>query len=352
MNEQFNGKPQLKDSSIFVPVTFGGSRGRTEENRTKIWGSVITLVIFLFISFAIFRDKDLGLVNKVFRILLVFGVMFTVLRLFILRERRVRKEFKQLDEEDFKLDYEDIWGIYGHSAKFPQLFYLRNGDMMVALAVNKDVVVGKRESNKFYHYEAIAEAYNFAFTNNMEVTMVDYMDSVGTDPRIEEWYEALADVENPDIKEGYSQIYLHLKDTVSGFLASKDLYFLYFKGSEMQFMYLTENFASILLEGEYYTSYGLLDRNSIQEIVMNLFNLKEFSFIEATQRSFEGKEGGNIKVITRYTNGEYEKVGTTIEEEVELRRQEEEEKLERKKHKRKKKKKKEENAEDQIVDIF
>lgn len=344
-----NITPEVGDKFVNIPITIDSKPGRGGRFRGQMIANGISLVIYLFLMFTTFKNGEITFFTKLLRFLLFTGLFTFTVRFIIMRENKLYKQYKKLEDADYKFSNSNLWGIYGQSEVFPSIFYATGGKLISIVKMHKDVTVGKKESDLYDHFEAIADALNYAGKSGLRVMHVDFMDSVGNDDRLDLWYNEVVETKNPDFKEFYSLMYNHLVESVKSHMSFEDVYVLSSQDTESLFAFKVEQFALELKNGNY-TSFKYLSREEVQELVCSVYNIHEFSFMEAAQGVFNREELGNITAIEVVHNGENIKLGLTREERQAKVREEELAKELAKKTKKGKKPIQKEGKED--LDIF
>lgn len=340
-----NITPEVGDKFVNIPITIDSKPGRGGRFRGQMIASGVSLVIYIFLLIVTLKNGEIGILDKVLRFLLYTVVISFFVRFVVMRENKLYKQYKKLESTDFQFNISNLWGIYGQSEVYPSIFYATGGKLISIVKMQKDVTIGKKEQDRFNHFEAIGDALNYAANSGMRVMHVDYMDSVGNDNRLDLWYNDVVETKNQDFKEFYSLMYNHLVESVRSHMSFEDVYVLCSQDTESLFAFKVEQFALELKNGNY-TSFRYLDREEVQDFVCSVYNLHEFSFLEAAQGVFNREELGNITPIEVVHDGVLEKLGLTFEERREKAAEAEKQKKMGKKSKRQVSKKEED------LDIF
>lgn len=346
-------KPKKGDSSINLPVTFDYSGGRKETNKSKkIWVCVL-IAISLIIGIGVMTSsKGFFLFNIIFGLLIIYGTSL-VIRFLIMHEHKVRERMVKMDDEDFIKSYEDLWGIYSMDDLYPYYAHLRNGKFALFIQFEKDVILGKVADSEYDHYEAIGDAYNVAGSLEIGMCHVDYMDSIGNDDRLVDCFKELSSIENPDIRDILTDVYSNLQGMMEQSVATFDVYVYTFKSSEPSFWYNIQQVISCMLEANY-VSFKILDKTDLRDLSKSLFNMHDFSVVEAYSSTFEKRNyTGVVPIsITKY-DGTETLLNKTIEEKKEERRAKEKEVVLKKEElSNRRKKKKSKNTSEDEIDIF
>lgn len=349
-------KPEKGDSSINLPVTFDYSGGRKETNKSKIlWSCILGVLGFIIGVGTMFSDEGFFLFNIVFGLAIMF-VVSLIIRFPIMKEHKIREEMIKLADEDYVKGYEDLWGIFNMDDTYPYYAHLRNGKTVLFVQFEKDVILGKVDDSKYNHYEAIGDAYNLAGSMDIGMCHVDYMGNIGSDERLTECFKDLSHVDNPDIRDLLTDVYSNLQFLMSDSVSTFDVYAFTFKTSENTFWYNIQQVFGCMLEANY-TSLKILNQSDLRELSKSLFNLHDFSVVEASLGSFGSKKyAGVIPIsVTKYDGTEII-LNKTIDEKNEERRIKEKElalkKEEDRRRKKSKKNNKSKNSSDDEIDIF
>ena len=351
----FSMRPEPDDYSIRIPVTFDYKGGRGENKRNKILLTAVVSIIAIIIMVGIATNEDNEIWKRCVIDAVIFIVVTTFLRFFVFKETVYSDIFESLKEVDFMPETSCFWQIYDINYDYPYICHYTNGLKGIFVRMEKDVIVGKSDTVMYDHFEGISEAYNMASSMNINMYHIDYMDNVGNDPRLRQMYDDLKDVDNPDMQDVLLDIFQNLQEEMSRDYSSFDTYVFFTKDKLENFVYNVQAICGAMLGGNF-LSYKVLDVNGIRQSCMALFNLNEFSVINASESLLKiSSHAGIVPIsIENVVTGEYEKINKTVEEkriEAEERlKQEQEAKEEAKrkgheerhnKNKYKKKKKKE-----------
>lgn len=359
-NEDFsygNMRPQMGATNMTLPITFDYSGGRREHSRSrKIWVVVLIVIGLLAGIGTLFNKEGFFLTN----IVLGFGFMFLIslfIRFVILKEAKVRKEYIEMIDRDYKYPTDEIWGIYAVEDQYPYYCRFRNGNSGLFVRLNKDVILGKFSQAQFDHYEAISDALNIAGGSKVRICHIDYMDNVGTDERIEESFIGLSEVSNTDLKDVLTDIFTYQKEQMMERVTTFDVYAFLWTGSDIAAWAVIQKVLSCFLEANY-RSYHILDSSDLRELECVLGNLHDFSVNDALTTAFHTNEEykGVYPIKLIHEDGSEEKLGDTLEEKREKRMQAEKEKEakreEIKRRKSTKGKKKKSSEEDEEINLF
>ena len=347
-------RPRKGDSALNLPVTFDYSGGRKESNKSRILWVCILMVLGLIIGVGtMFSEDGFFLFNIIFGLLIIAGVVI-IIRFPIMKEHKIREKMAKELDEDFVKNYGDLWGIFEMSDVYPYYAHLRNGRTAVYIQFEKDVILGKVSDSEYNHYEAIGDAYNLAGSMQIGLCHIDYMDFVGSDERLVNCFSELSSVENPDIRDLLTDVYTNLQEQMNQNVSTFDVYVATFKTSETIFWYNLQQIISCMLEANY-VSFKILDKSDLRDLSKSLFNLKDFSVVEACASAFENKKyAGIIPISITKQDGTETVLNKTLEEQKEERKQKERELALKKEEdrRRKQKKKKSENTSEEEIDIF
>ena len=347
-------KPKKGDSTINLPVTFDYSGGRKDSNKSKlIWVCVLAVIGVIIGVGIITSDEGYFLVNIIFGLSVMFGISL-IIRFPIMKEHKIRESMVKMIDKDYKKDYKDLWGIYSIDDVYPYYCHLRNGKTALFVQFEKDVILGKLADSEYEHYEAIGDAYNLAGSMKIGMCHVDYMDSIGTDERLEACFNELPNIKNPDIRDIMTDIYSNLQNKMNENVSTFDVYVFTFKTSEITFWYNIQQVISCMLDANY-LSFKILDKSDLRDLAKTLFNLHDFSVVEASSESFgNAQKAGVIPIKVTKSDGSEVKINKTRDEKMKERKlKEKESELKKEEDKRRKKRKgKSRNSSDEEIDIF
>ena len=352
-------QPRPGDSRVCLPITIDYSGGRSDSNKLRIvWVIVLIIVGVIFGLGTIFSKNGFFLTNIIFGL----GIMYIVsliIRFPIMKEHKIRNNMASLIDSDYKKSYEDIWGIYSIDDVYPYYCHLRNGKTALYIMFEKDVIVGQEDDNEFAHYDSIADAYNIAGSEDISMCHIDYMGNIGSDSRLNDRFAEVSTIKNPDIKSVLIDMYTSLKEDMADKVSTFDVYVFTFRFSERAFWHSLEKILACMLEANY-VSYKILNSDDLRELSKSLFNLHEFSIVEAGSDAFKTKKiwTGVTPISIVKPDGTERVLNKTLDEKrEESRLKEEEHKLKKEEEKRRKLEKKKKKVVDDegdsdLIDIF
>ena len=307
-------EPTPDSYSIHIPITFDYKGGRGENSRNKVIFTVIMIVITVIVILAIFTNVELEIWQRFLYAFIAFYVGLWLVRYIGFNELYFSDVYETLLERDFKIETPDIWQIFDIDSKYPYTCYYKNGTKGIFVRMEKEAVTGKPDTAMYDHYEAISDAYNLAHSMNMNIVHIDYMDNIGNDPRLQEMYNNLVNVKNPDMHDMLVDMYDHLSDEMSRNYASFDIYLYLSRDSVDNFLYNVQNVSNIMLGGNFIT-YKVMNRSEISIMCKALFNFHEFSIVDACNAMItEKKFSGIIPLTIRHGDGNVEILNHSQEE--------------------------------------
>lgn len=355
-----NFTPQPGDTSISIPVTFDYRGGRGANIKHKITAVIVFLVIAIVGSIFFWKSDNFFLWQKFIYDLILLYICLLGIRYIALKELYFSDMFEKMKKENGILELGTIWGIFDIDTEHPYTCYFKNGYKGVFVRMERDTITGKPDNAEYYHYDALGNAYNLAHALNMNIVSIDYMDNVGNDPRLGKLYADLNDVDNPYMKEMLIDIYDNLQEEMQMNYSSFDIYLFLTRDKFSSFMYNVQRVAGAMLGGNFLT-YKMLSRNEIAGVCTALFNLEDFSVIQACEDVYEGEHHrGIIPIKVTHADGTVDKLNKTQEEKrqelQELQNKKEDAKAEYKRRKQNKKFKLDEKEIDigknEIIDLF
>lgn len=349
-------RPRVGQTTMILPVTFDYSGGRKDSKRdAKIW-SVILGVVGLIVGIGIIFNKDrFFLTNLIIGLGVIYIVSF-IIRFFLLKEGRIRKEKIIIQDKDFVDDTKNIWGIYNIDEQYPYYCRFRNGKSGVFVRLNKDVILGKYSESEYEHYEAIADAYNIGGSSNIQLCHIDYMDNIGTDERLEECFISLGRVKNTDVKDILTDIYSFQQQQMEERVTTFDAYLFMWTGSDINAWNTIQRILSCFMQANY-RSYHILNEDDLRDLTKVVMNLEDFSVIKAMSGAFVTESSmGVIPIKVTHLDGTETIINKTTEqkkEEAELKAKEAQ--LLKEENKRRKESKRNKGTtydEDEEIDLF
>lgn len=306
--------PQPGDTSINLPITFDYKGGRWENKKGKIILSIADVLLTVIFTVGCASNDNLEIWMRFLLPCVVLYIGLFILRFFVFRELWFSDVYETLKATDYDLKLDQIWQIFDIDFEYPYICYFKNGYKGIFVRMEKDAITGKVGDAQFDHYSAIGDAYNVAHSLNMNIVHIDYMDNVGNDTRMQKLYDDLVFVENPDMQEMLIDIYSNLQDEMSQNYASFDIYLFLTRDKLNNFVYNMQTVCNYMLGGNFIT-YKVLDRFEISRVCVALFNLHDFSIVEACENVLSGVEHhGVIPIKVKHGDGTEEIFNKTTAE--------------------------------------
>lgn len=306
--------PQPGDTSINLPITFDYKGGRGENKKGKIILSIADVLLTVIFTIGCASNDNLEIWMRFLLPCVVLYIGLFILRFFVFRELWFSDVYETLKATDYDLKLDQIWQIFDIDFEYPYICYFKNGYKGIFVRMEKDAITGKVGDAQFDHYSAIGDAYNVAHSLNMNIVHIDYMDNVGNDTRMQKLYDDLVFVENPDMQEMLIDIYSNLQDEMSQNYASFDIYLFLTRDKLNNFVYNMQTVCNYMLGGNFIT-YKVLDRFEISRVCVALFNLHDFSIVEACENVLSGVEHhGVIPIKVKHGDGTEEIFNKTTAE--------------------------------------
>jgi hypothetical protein len=306
--------PQPGDTSINLPITFDYKGGRGENKKGKIILSIADVLLTVIFTVGCASNDNLETWMRFLLPCVVLYIGLFILRFFVFRELWFSDVYETLKATDYDLKLDQIWQIFDIDFEYPYICYFKNGYKGIFVRMEKDAITGKVGDAQFDHYSAIGDAYNVAHSLNMNIVHIDYMDNVGNDTRMQKLYDDLVFVENPDMQEMLIDIYSNLQDEMSQNYASFDIYLFLTRDKLNNFVYNMQTVCNYMLGGNFIT-YKVLDRFEISRVCVALFNLHDFSIVEACENVLSGVEHhGVIPIKVKHGDGTEEIFNKTTAE--------------------------------------
>lgn len=314
-----NMQPDPNSYSINLPITFDYKGGRKENSKTKVIVTIILVVLTLFISVVLLINQELDLWQRVLYVIGVFVLAMLFERYVVLNEFYFSDVYENLLHTDFKLSSTSLWRIFDIDSDYPYIHYFKNGKKGIFVRMEKDAITGKPDSAMYDHYEAVGDAYQASHSLNMDIIHIDYMDNIGSDPRLDKKYSELSDIDNPDMQMMMADIYDHVQEEMSNNYASFDVYLFLSRDAKNTFMHNVQSVANIMIGGNFIT-YRIMDRDEVNAMNLPLFNLHTFSTIDACKEMMDGETiGGIVPISIKHSDGTIEELNKTqAQKEVEF----------------------------------
>ena len=316
-------QPSPDSDTVSLPITFDYTVGRSESGRTrKVIAWMVSIIFFIIGLLILFRGSQNFFVR-----LLIVAALYTVVtysvRFLLLQEGKLRKQYYEQLDNDYKISTEDIWGIYEIDGDEIRVAHYRNGRLGIFFALEKDVIVGLDAESEFKHYEAVSDAYNEVAKNRAQIIHIDYMTHVGRDPRMAKLYEQASKSPNPDMRAVLNGIYSHLDDTMRDEISTYDAYVILIPSTEVQYTQIARKVIERFMEGNY-LGYTMLSDEQIRDLTVELFNLHSFSVVDAERNALISSTYRVAVPISIEKDGVVTKLNKTVkekrEEEVQQRK--------------------------------
>lgn len=312
-------RPGLHDDSVEIPLTIDVPMQYKELNKKRLGIGLLTIVgtwIGCIAGAAFFGSMSAG--AYVFFAIIALGVTFLVRR-FYFNEKYYLKHMDDMLEHNYKYDCTQVWEIYEIAPKFP-ICHFKNGSKALFIMFDKDVIVGKNEDTQYYHYEAIANAYQMLSSKGIECMHIDYMDTVGKDSRFDPTVENMLKTKNQDLRQLLSVIFDYQTFCMSHAYSTYDVYAFYYKYDDAMFKDDIELIIGQFLQANY-KRYRILQADGLRELVKSIYNLPDFSVVKACDDVFRG---GNTAELIRVIWTECDGIRTVLNktyEEQEMEKQ-------------------------------
>lgn len=292
IDDEIMMKPQVGDSSVYIPMTLDVPKnsGWARYKSRIIIGSTAFLFLNILCLALLFYGFGLHILIRIPLALVLGYVGFMAIRVFVLEEKVFRKDYEYLynRRRDLRFPATDLWGIFSVEGTSPHIAHFANGRIGLFVLFEKNVRVGHNTpSQRFKHYEAIANAYRAVGRTKAELTHIDFMSSYGDSERLENLYSNLETTDNLDLKGLLNSMYDNLKDYSASTTSTYDVYLLTVGDSPERLWQVFHEFQLYMLEANY-LSYKIMDQDDIRNLTITLFNLgTEFS-ANATSRRLVG----------------------------------------------------------------
>lgn len=329
-------QPSPDSDTVSLPITFDYTVGRSESGRTrKVIAWMVSIIFFIIGLLILFKGSQNFFVR-----LLIVASLYTVVtysvRFLLLQEGKLRKQYYEQLDNDYKISTEDIWGIYEIDGDEIRVAHYRNGKLGIFFALEKDVIVGLDAESEFKHYEAVSDALNEVAKNRAQIIHIDYMTHVGRDPRMAKLYEQASKSPNPDMRAVLNGIYSHLDDSMRDEISTYDAYVILIPSTKVQYNQIARKVIERFMEGNY-LGYTMLSDEQIRDLTVELFNLHSFSVVDAERNALISSTYRVAVPISIEKNGVVTKLNKTVKEkrEEEIQQRKLKELVEREARKRK-----------------
>ena len=291
--------PQPYDTSFRIPITFDYQGGRGAGTKGRIFISVVVIILSLLASISAWVNLDIGVILKGVVVIIILSLGLFLLRYLVFKEQWYSDIYEELALNNNELAIDDMWQIFQIDNVYPYTCYFRNGRKGIFLKLNKDVVTGKSDEHLYNHYQAIANAYQLAHRYNMDLIHIDYMDTVGNDPRIDAMEQDLNNAD-PILRDILAEMYNELHRNMSYNFASYDIYLFTTRNADIvTLQHQVNDIGLVMRTNSDYVSAEILDAPRISSVCTALFNLNDFSIAEACEKVLQTTESRCVVPIRR-----------------------------------------------------
>lgn len=341
--------PQKGDEFISIPVTFDKqSKGRILTRSKFLWSALIFgCQFFIWVLFLLAGSTQ----AKILFPFLGLTCWLLITRFILLREKYFKAKRAELRKQDYMFGTSVFWNVNSIDEAYPYFVRFGSGLLGVFVIFDKDVIVGRPEDDDYYHYEAIADAYQEMCKRNISCMHIDYMDVCGRDDRMKELFHLAANAENEDLRLALTRFYDNIEDLMNRAYASYDVYCFYSQQREELFWEDVQGVINILNQANFVRS-RILDKEEIGKLTKTLFNLEDFSVSQACDVIYKDQSTNFLKPIWTERDGKRTILNKTTEELNEAKRVAIEEKNLRRVKTKKEKLKKGEVPEDDRISLW
>ena len=290
--------PRVGDQEVYIPMTLDVPK----ENGWKRYRGRLLLGAFLILLLLVFSVTlmwtglgRLGIIERIIGGVVLFYLGLWFVRVVVLEENQYRKDLEHFYNKsvDFRMSDTDLWGIFSIERAYPPYVYFKNGQIGLFVLFEKNVRVGRdTEQIRYDHYQSVADAYREVGKAGVNLTHIDYMSNFGDTARIQNLFRNLEECDNEDLRDLLSSMYSYL-ETMSQFNASTyDVYMLSTPLGQQELWAAFTKFQANMMQANY-ISYNLLGEEAIRSLTVTLFNLEDFSAVEASRKV----AGGNSNII-------------------------------------------------------
>lgn len=309
--------PEKGDTYINIPITFDKqSKGRILTKQKFLVSALIFGVQFFICVMCWIAGPVLW---KILFPIIGLTLWSLITRFILLRERYFKAKRAELREKDYLFGSSVFWNIASIDEAYPYFVRFGNGSLGLFVAFDKDVIVGKPEDNDYYHYEAISEAYKEMAKRGIYCMHIDYMDVCGKDDRMIELFKIAANTENPDLKLALTRFYDNIENLMNRAYACYDVYCFYSHQRDDLFWDDVQGVIGLLNQANFIRS-RILDREELGILAKALFNIDDFSVMQACDYIYKEQSTNWLKPIWVERDGKRTILNKTSEELEEVRR--------------------------------
>lgn len=305
-------RPSSRSDDFFIPATLDVVSSRKTISGGKLVLGLLIIILSLIFAILILIFAAEG--SKLLPAVAVFVGTTLFVRYFMFKESHFRKKRREILEHKYQYDYNMLWNIYEISEGYPTIVTFANGIHGMFVAFDKDIIVGKGENARYYHHEAISEAYNVMGNKHIDCIHIDYMDTVGKDERMTQLFASVKGCPNSDIRKVMNMIYGNVQNEMNYAYASYDVYLFLARDKALSFWDDMQTIIHYFKEANYVREH-ILTKTEIGKLVESIYNVEDFSVIRANEQVFAGVTKSNfIKVIWKEKDGVREVLSKTLQE--------------------------------------
>jgi len=142
-------QPKPENDTVSLPITFDYTVGRSESGRTRKVISWMGGIIFFILGLLILFRGSQNFFIKFLIVATMYSVVALIIRFILLQEGKLRAQYYEQIDKDYKISTEDIWGIYEIDGDEIKVAHYRNGKLGIFFSLEKDVIVGLDLDSEF-----------------------------------------------------------------------------------------------------------------------------------------------------------------------------------------------------------
>lgn len=298
---------QDKENKMFIPRNVDGGVGDDHFlTGPKLFIFGISAIFAGYLMVSCYTKYNVIFATVVS--LIVFYFFTLIVRYFVLSEKYYYSMYKRMKEIEVTTPA-IFWGIVNkHEMDDGCVVTFNDLKMGVYVKLDRDSIVGREDTFREQHFDAISEFYAELNRNGLRYVRADIMEPAGKDNRIQELDDLVVRSSyNPNLYKLMNLQVAHIKNITRATLYESEYVLVYTEKLERPeyIMDIVVETAHSLLYGGY-SGFTILDGTEIDELAKHIFGVRIFDSNEATIQVFKNNVN-NTQAFTitkmTYKNG-------------------------------------------------
>lgn len=306
---------QRDGDKMFIPINIDGGFNDSFNVFSSgrlycLLGVVIGYIAIMFLMVASYISIGLQLVVTV----LYWLLGLWLIRKFVINEKYYYKIISKMQEYE-RTTPAVFWGIsdiIGDNKG--ALLQYTDGKVGVIVRLNKNIITGKNASARDMHYNSMSDFYNDLVGKQYKFVQFNKMETLGKDTRLQELDKLVYKVENSNLRKLMELQVKYLKVNARETLYETDYILVYTDKVLKRDSILDDVLDSleILVQGSNYSTYTVLDKVGVVDLVNMEYGTKRFDYLDATMSVFRNGNNRGLRkepiIITDVELGNGDKI--------------------------------------------